>query len=310
MSGPAAVVVVGSANLDQVVRVAALPEAGQTLLARELSTGPGGKGLNQAVAAARTGVPTAFLGAVGSDAGAEICEQALTTAGVRTDGLRRVAGPSGLAVVTVDDAGANTIVVASGANDSVTTLNPADRAVLAAAAVCLLQLEVPLSGVAEAAAEAHAAGARVLLNAAPAQPLPDSLLQLVDVLIVNEGEARDLAGATVDSPADAAGALLSRVGSVVVTLGECGALCVGRDGATHRARSPAVHVVDTTGAGDTFAGVLAAALAAGSPLAEAADAACVAGSLAVRRAGAAGAAPDRAELTAALAAAGCTDPFD
>jgi ribokinase len=309
VTGPVAVVVVGSANVDQIVRVASLPQSGQTLLARELSTGAGGKGLNQAVAAARTGVTTAFVGAVGDDAVADVCVRALVAAGVQTAGVRRVPGPTGLALVTVDDLGANTIVVAAGANDRVAALEPGDRALVEAARICLLQLEIPLSAVVEAATVAHDAGVRVVLNAAPARTLPDSLRQMVDVLIVNEGEARELAGGAAGEPEAAGRALLSWARSVVVTLGESGALCLDGSGAVHHARSPAVQAVDTTGAGDTFAGVLAAALAAGAPLAIAADAACVAGSLAVQRPGAAAAAPDRFELAAALAAAGLADPF-
>ena len=193
--------------------------------------------------------------------------------------------PTGMAVVIVDGTGQNSIVVSPGANATITSLNAVEVAAVREADVLLCQLEVPLSGVAEASAAARGAGVRVILNAAPSQALPPELWSAIDVLVVNEHEAVDLAG--LRGPLEAIiGVLLDRVPTVIVTVGSAGARFATRDGALQVAPAPKVIAVDTTGAGDTFCGVLAAALAGGSSLRDAVPRAVVAASLSVQRRGA------------------------
>ena len=295
---PYDVVVVGSANLDVVLDVRAVPRPGETVLARGRTTGPGGKGANQAVAAARSGARTAFVGAVGDDDAAAVLLDALGDAGVGTSAaLLSPQTATGTAYVVVDEAGENAIVVDPGANATLTGLGDAQRDLVAAAAVVLCQLEVPLGAVREALA---AAGGLRVLNAAPAQPLPDDVAALLDVLVVNAQEARDVAGAA--SLDEAVPLLLARVPEVVVTLGPDGAL-VARRGEDPVAVPgvPARRVADTTGAGDAFTGAYAAARAAGADALDAARTGCAAGSLAVERAGAA-TAPTRDEVRERLQA--------
>ncbi|WP_159791755.1 PfkB family carbohydrate kinase [Puerhibacterium puerhi] len=304
------VVVVGSANVDLVVPVPRHPAGGETVLGGALQRSPGGKGANQAVAAARAGgAATTFVGALGRDAAADLLLASLEAAGVRTDLVARAAGATGTALVTVTPDGENAIVVAPGANAEVRVGGP-EAARIAAADVVLAQLEVPLDAVA-AAARARRAGALLVLNAAPSAPLPADLLAEVDVLVVNEHEARDLTGlgggAASDggpaaAPAELAAALLERVPAVVVTLGGAGSLVAER-GDPAPAAVPAfpAAVVDTTGAGDTYCGVLAAALARGEGLVGAARLAAAAAALAVGRPGAQEAVPAAAEVLALVA---------
>ena len=262
------VVVVGSVNLDLVYRVPHLPRPGETLLGDRIERLPGGKGGNQAYAAARVaapGVEVAIVACVGDDdAGRLLCDD-LSSAGVDVSGSHVVAAPSGTALIAVDAAGENTIVVIPGANHR-WPAEAVDRLEFDTDDVVVLQLEVPLE-VAEAVADrAAAAGARVVLNAAPAEPRAAALARRVDVLVVNEGEATALLGAATPVDAGSLTAALDGVGVdgvVVVTLGPRGAL-LGVPGA------PVVHVpanvvdaVDTVGAGDAFVGAFAAALAAG-----------------------------------------------
>ena len=277
------VTVLGSLNLDVVIAVASVPGAGETVLAFGQRRVPGGKGLNQAIATARAGGRTRMIGAVGDDDAADLLLDAAGEAGVDTSTVRRVAGPSGTAWVMVQADGDNAIVVDAGANGTVTSLQRADLDVVAAGAVLVAQLETPLTTVLEAARSARADGVRVVLNASPVRDLSTELLDLVDVLVVNQHESRHLAG-TADASA-AAASLRQRVGAVVVTLGADGALVVDDDGERRVPGVPAT-VVDTTGAGDTFTGYLAAALAAGSSLDEACARAVVAGALAVETTGA------------------------
>jgi ribokinase len=281
------VTVLGSVNIDLVATAAARPAPGETVLGTGFSTGPGGKGSNQAIAAARAGASVRFLGAVGDDLFAAQLRRALTGAGVDTTGLRQVAGPSGVAVIVVDGSGENSIVVVGGANAAVRDLTDLDLAAIADADVLLCQLELPLEVVVAAARQARSAGTTVFLNPSPVQPLPDELLDAVDVLIVNETEARQLGDAVLD-----------RVPHLVTTLGARGATLRGPDGGTHHATPPPVQVVDTTGAGDAFAGTLAASWP--SDAGDALDRACAAGALATTRLGAAASAPTRAEVDAAL----------
>lgn len=282
----ASVVVLGSANLDLVYAVDRIPAPGETVLATGQQRHPGGKGLNQAVAAARAGAGTAFLGAVGTDEAADTLAGAMRAAGVDADCLRRVDGASGTALITVAADGENSIVVAAGANGSLDALRPAERTAIEATRVLVMQLEIPLPVVTEAARVARAAGRQVVLNAAPATTLARELLDLVNVLVVNEHEARVLTGAgRDDDPVAAAGRLVGTVGSVVVTLGARGAVWISAAGSGECA-PPRVQVVDTTGAGDTFTGYLAAGLAAGLPLRGAVARAVVAGALSAEQPGA------------------------
>jgi len=298
MSAQAAVAVVGSLNMDLVVRVPELPGPGETVSGGDLFRNPGGKGANQAVAAARLGRRVAMVGCVGDDEAGRDLLAALAADGV--DHARvRVAGdaPSGTALILVSDDGENQIVVSPGAN---ARLTPGDvaaaEATLAAAAVTLLQLEVPLETV---AAAAGTAGGRVVLNPAPVRPLPDDLLGRVDVLVPNRVELAQLTGGpapdTVEEAARLAGRLPAR--AVVVTLGADGALVVEDGQASHVPAVP-VRPVDTTAAGDAFCGGLADALAGGADLQEAARRAVRVAAAACLRRGAQASLPTPADLAA------------
>ncbi|CAI9415979.1 PfkB family carbohydrate kinase [Nocardioides sp. T2.26MG-1] len=300
MSEPA-VVVIGSANLDLVASVPAIPAPGVTVLAAGREERAGGKGLNQAVAAARAGAPTTLVGAVGDDdAGRRLLTEALD-AGIDTGCVRTLPAATGTAWIMVQPDGENAIVVDGGANAAVTALEECDLDAISRARVVVAQLETPLTAVAAAAAAAAAAGARFVLNAAPARDLPETLLRGVDVLVVNEHEAADLVSQPAGEPdvEAAATALLRLVGSVVVTLGAAGALVGDAEGLRRVPGVPA-DVVDTTGAGDTFTGVLAAALAAGSGLDAAVRRAVVAGAIAVESSGAVPSIPTAAQVDARL----------
>lgn len=262
-SRPTKVCVVGSVNLDHSYRVGALPRPGQTVLASDAATAPGGKGGNQAVAAARVGAAVHLVAALGDDAAASTLRTHLVANDVGTDGLVTVPGPSGSAVIVVDDAAENLIVVAPGANAHLSMTSPGVRSVVAAADVVLIQLEIPLDTALAAARVARDAGAIVIVNASP-EPNPDAdltdLAAVTDVVVVNEEEARRWRWP---------------VAHLVTTLGARGARYVG-DGRELLLPSPEVEPVDTTGAGDVFAGVLAAEWLSGPDTA-------------LRRAGAAGA---------------------
>lgn len=291
------VVVVGSANVDLVVDVPRHPGGGETVLGGELRRTPGGKGANQAVGAARAGgADTTFVGALGHDESAELLLASLAGAGVRTDVVERVEVPTGTALITVSPDGENAIVVAPGANAHV-RLGTAQVGAVAAADVVLAQLEIPLDTVL-AAARARREGALFVLNAAPSRPLPDELWERLDVLVVNEHEAADLAGHDATTPEALAAALLERVPAVVVTLGGQGSLVARRAAPGVRVPAARVAVVDTTGAGDAYCGVLAAALARGGDLLDAARLAGAAGALAVTRPGAQDAVPAAADVAA------------
>ncbi|MFI6424302.1 ribokinase [Promicromonospora sp. NPDC050880] len=294
------VVVVGSANVDLVVDVPRHPAGGETILGGDLRRTPGGKGANQAVAAARAGgADTTFVGALGRDDPAELLLASLGGAGVRTDTVDRVDAPTGTALITVSPDGENAIVVAPGANSRV-RVGAAQARRIAAADVVLAQLEIPL-GTVVAAARERREGALFVLNAAPSRELPEALWEQVDVLVVNEHEAADLVDAAADGTPEAlATALLDRVPAVVMTLGSHGSLVARRGGEQVRVPAARVEAVDTTGAGDTSCGVLAAALARTglAGLAQAARLAGAAGALAVTRPGAQDAVPDAADVAA------------
>ncbi|MEU6536911.1 ribokinase [Streptomyces sp. NPDC047000] len=288
------VAVLGSTNMDLVAYVAKAPARGETVTGREFRTVPGGKGANQAVAAARAGGSVSMIGAVGGDAFGDRLRAALEESGVDTGALRTVDGASGTAHIVVDDEGGNAIVVIPGANATVTALTPHDEAVIARADALLLQLETPLEGVLAAAEAARRHGVRTVLTPAPARPLPPGLLAVTDLLVPNEHEAAALTGRT--DPYEAADALLEQVPEVVVTLGSAGSLHASREAGKLLVPALRVTAVDSTGAGDTFVGALSVALGEGRPMPEALAWASAAAALSVQRSGASTAMPYRAEI--------------
>jgi len=296
-------VVVGSANADLVLRVERRPEPGETLIAEERVLASGGKGANQAVAAARAGANVAFVGCLGGDeAGGEL-RRALVAAGVGVELVRTVEEPTGTAFVTVTPDGENAIVVSRGANAAVDRRTvEAASGVIAGAAVLAVQLEIPLESVRTACELARRAGTAVVLSAAPADPEAAGLLPLADVVVCNLGEARVLAAAPAAAAREAATALRrGGVPAVVVTLGADGALLSTAEGEEIVPAFRAGPTVDTTGAGDALAGVLTARLAAGDELRSALALAVVAAGLSVTRAGAQPSLPALAEIRAASA---------
>jgi ribokinase len=291
------IVVVGSLNLDLVVRVSRLPMPGETTLGGDVARYPGGKGANQAVAAARLGQPVSMVGRVGDDDGGRLLLDALASDGVDARSVRLTPGvPSGTALITVDDRGENVIVVSPGANARVSVDDVrASAATLADADAALLQLEIPLEAVAEAA---RSCGGAVILNPAPAASVPAEVLELVDVLVPNRPELSRLAGREVGGPDDVVAAAHEvGVERVIVTLGEEGAIVVEGGEATPL---PATRVapVDSTAAGDSFCAAVADALVRGASLVEAAEWAVRAAAVTVTRAGAQTSLPTRDEVAA------------
>ena len=290
------VVVVGSANADMVVRVPQLPIPGETLLGGAFALVPGGKGANQAVAASRLGAVVTFVGCVGADGFGDMLVLNLENEGVDTRFVvRDPDAPTGVALITVDETfGENTIVVAPGAN---ARLSPALVDMAAAAIrdadIVLCQLEIPLGTVLTAFQIARAAGKQTLLNPAPAQMLSDELLSAASVLTPNQTEAAQILGGDYD-PSAAALMLKHRgVESVVITLGSAGARLVTSASNLGIPAFPAEHVVDTTAAGDCFAGALAVALGEGQSLEDAVKFASAAASLSVETEGAQPSLPNR-----------------
>jgi len=291
---PKGVVVLGSLNTDFVLAVPHLPRPGETVAGGSLATHPGGKGANQAVAAAKLGAAVTMVGRVGDDSFGRGLRRSLMDAGVD---VRRVeadpAAASGAALILVDPQADNAIAIAPGANAQVGQ-GDVERAlsVLSAGDLLVLQLEIPLAAVEHAARQAQRGGARVLLNAAPAAPLSDDLLRTVDVLIVNEDEAASISGLAGEQ----AGRELRRRGAsaVITTRGSQGVVVEGE----RRIGLPAheVTAVDTTAAGDAFVGGLAAALAAGANLVTGARLGSAVAAAAVTRHGAQSSLPDREEL--------------
>ncbi len=292
------VVVAGSANMDLIATAPALPRRGETVLGRDFAMVPGGKGANQAIAASRAGGTCTFLGAIGSDSFGVTLRARLTASGVDTSLVRTAYGVSGVAVIMVDGAGENAIVVTPGANSTFTRLTDPELAAIAAADVLVCQLEVPVETVTAAAVAARAAGTRVVLNAAPARPLPAELLAAVDVLVVNEGEANAISGRGREDLA----ALLAAVPRAVVTLGASGAWYGDREGTCSSVPAPVVISVDSTAAGDAFTGALAVAWGEGRPILDAVRWACAAGAACVRKLGAFHALPQRADIDELYAA--------
>lgn len=297
------VIVLGSANVDLVVQVDRRPVGGETVLGSDVVTTPGGKGANQAVAAARIGGDVRFVGCVGYDAGGRLLRDSLSEAGVDLTDLQTVGAPTGSAVIMVTPDGENSIVVSPGANAQ---LSPDRVAEVSSswddADVLVLQLETPIETVCTAARAARERGMRVVLNAAPAASLPAELLDVADPLVVNETEAGAVlqgagAGHEPASPEQTVEQLL-HVGphSVVLTLGAEGAVCATRGSAVAAVPAREVQAVDTTGAGDGFVGALAVRLAAGDDLGAAARLATDVAALAVSRRGAQTAYPDAEEV--------------
>ncbi|MFI7703631.1 ribokinase [Nonomuraea sp. NPDC049480] len=290
--------VFGSANMDLVAYVSEAPKRGETVTGHRFRTIPGGKGANQAIAAARAGAAVAFLGAVGDDGfGAEL-RATLAESGVDVRGLRQVPGPSGIAHIVVDDDGGNSIIVVPGANGTVTGPSGEDLATIAGSRALLLQLELPMEAVVAAAQAGQVSGVPVILTPAPAQPLPDELLDAVTMIVPNEHEAAAVTGVT--GAYAALDALLERVEEVVITLGSEGALYGSRSG--ERLGVPAVEVkaVDTTAAGDTFVGALAVARTEHMPMARALRFASAAAALSVQREGASTSMPTRRQIEDSL----------
>ena len=287
----ARVCVVGSVNMDLTFNVNSLPRSGETVLASSLHSAPGGKGGNQAVAAARAGARVQFVGALGDDPAADQLRAHLQANGVGLDGTVAIPGPSGTAVIVVDAGGENTIVVAPGANGQLTLTAGRVREVIADCDVLLTQLEIPVRTAVMAAHEARSAGAVVIVNASPAGRDRSSLAELAsvaDVVIANQAEA---------------GEWPWRPTHLVTTLGARGARCVSLDD-EFWVPAPAVKAVDTTGAGDVFAGVLAANWprnpGSRAERLAALQRSCAAGALSTLVPGAGDCAPDAEAIDAAL----------
>ena len=271
------VVVVGSANLDLVARATRLPKPGETVSGSHFFEACGGKGVNQAIAAARAGARTAFIGALGRDHAGETLLAALVKDGVDVSAVQRVSVPTGRALIGVSDDGENSIIVVPGANHAISIDDiEKHKTLISSAKVLLCQLEVPLS-VVQHAFELAGSSTTCILNPAPAQALSNSLLGVVDIITPNEHEVKLLGGASK---------LLSLgVKTVIVTQGEKGAIVVDASG--ERQVDPLkVTPVDTTGAGDAFCGMLAARLATGESITAALRAAVISGALATQTEGA------------------------
>ncbi|MEM8535642.1 MAG: ribokinase, partial [Chloroflexota bacterium] len=306
------IAVVGSLNMDLVTRTTRRPARGETLIGQSFETFAGGKGLNQAVAAARMGSAVHMIGRTGQDNFGLQLIQTLIDEGIATEHvIRDDTASTGIATIIIDDTGDNSIIIVSGANAHLSTTD-IDRAsdVITAADVLLLQLEIPLDTVQYAAHIAHQAGTKVLLNPAPAQPLSDKILQSVDVLAPNETETALLTQLDLsheDMVTRAAEMLLARgVGATVLTLGAHGALLA--QGLVEEGTQPEhipgyrVTVVDTTAAGDAFCGALAVQFAEGYPLDQAVRYANAAGALTTMSRGAAPSIPSRAAIEQLLSA--------
>lgn len=280
----AKIAVLGSANLDLVVRAVRLPGPGETIFGSSFTTVPGGKGLNQAVAARRSGAAVSFIGAVGEDTFGSELRTFLSGEGLELGAFETVPGATGTAHITVQESGENSIIVVPGANGTVTSLSAAAREAIDGASALVMQFELPQSVLLEAARYARERGILTVLTPAPVVEVIDGLLEHIDILVPNQHEVTLLA--ETDDVEEAA-IRLSDNRTVITTLGVDGVL-VARHGSIV-ARIPARHVeaVDTTAAGDTFAGTCVARLVAGDDLATALGWATIASSISVTREGAA-----------------------
>ena len=299
------IVVVGSSNTDMIVKLSHLPKPGETVSGGAFSTAAGGKGANQAVAAARAGADVGLVARVGDDSFGEQAIAGFVGDGIDVRYVTRDSGaPSGVALIFVDDGGENCIAVAPGANGRVTPEDvEAAKELITGAQALVMQLETPIDTVARAAALASRHGVRVILNPAPAQPLSDEILANVSILTPNESEAEMLTGIQVSDDAgaeEAARALAAKgVDTVILTLGSRGAF-VFDSGSGALVPGFEVQAVDTTAAGDVFNGSLAVGLAEGKPLADAVRFANAAAALSVTKLGAQPSAPTRSEIDAFL----------
>ena len=286
------IVVFGSINVDLIVPVPRLPRAGETVLGGDYAVLPGGKGANQALAARRAGAKVVLAGAVGADSFAGIALDLLRGDGVDTRLVRVVEQPTGCAAIMVSSEGENTIAVAPGANASARSDQVPDE-LLSAGTTLVVQMEVPPCETAMLIRRLRTRGGYSLLNLAPAVPIDIALLEEIDLVVANEGEA----ATTVSDPEQLARRLRQ---GLVVTRGAAGALALLRDGIRIEVPALAIKPVDTTGAGDTFVGVLAAALDLGSPVEAALHRASAAAGLACLARGAQTAMPDEAAIAAAV----------
>jgi len=286
------IVVFGSINVDLIVPVPRLPRAGETVLGGDYAVLPGGKGANQALAARRAGAKVVLAGAVGADSFAGIALDLLRGDGVDTRLVRVVEQPTGCAAIMVSSEGENTIAVAPGANASARSDQVPDE-LLSAGTTLVVQMEVPPCETAMLIRRLRTRGGYSLLNLAPAVPIDIALLEEIDLVVANEGEA----AATGSDPEQLARRLRQ---GLVVTRGGAGALALLRDGIKIEVPALAIKPVDTTGAGDTFVGVLAAALDLGSPVEAALHRASAAAGLACLARGAQTAMPDEAAIAAAV----------
>ncbi|MFD6950205.1 MULTISPECIES: ribokinase [unclassified Nocardiopsis] len=298
MSAAPRVAVFGSVNMDLVAYVDRVPASGETVTGTAFRQVPGGKGANQAVAAARAGADVAFLGAVGGDAFGEELRANLVDCGIDVSGLRTVPGASGVAHIVVDGGGGNSIIVVPGANGEVAGVAGGDARIIEGSAALLLQLELPMEAVVSAARAGRELGVPVYLTPAPARELPDELLESVDVLVPNQHEAAAITGRT--DPRGALSALLERVPEVLLTLGGDGSLHGRRGAEAVHVPARRVEAVDTTAAGDTFCGSFAVARAEGRGPEEAMRFAAAAAALSVQRHGASSSMATRDEVEALL----------
>jgi ribokinase len=295
------IVVFGSINMDLVVHAPHLPKPGETLTGTSFHTTPGGKGANQAVACARLGAVTQMIGRVGGDVFGNALIENLTSFGVRTSGIGiEENSPSGVALIEIDDKGENNIIVIPAANGLVGALDLRRlESMLLQAKVLLLQLEIPIKSVREAAEMASAQGVTVILDPAPAQALPEELFGLIDIITPNTTEASVLTGRLVETPSDAHQAaqdLLERgVKNVIIKMGAQGAYLENKVGRWIYPAFP-VKAIDTVAAGDAFNGVLAVALSEGFAIEKAMLWGVASGAIAVTKSGAQTAMPTRAEV--------------
>ncbi|MBE3001134.1 ribokinase [Nocardiopsis sp. HNM0947] len=292
------IAVLGSINMDLVAYTEQVPASGETVTGTDFRQVPGGKGANQAVAAARAGADTSFLGAVGDDTFGTLLRRGLDESGIDVRGLRTVPGVSGVAHIVVDGSGANSIIVVPGANGTVEGASGADADLIRGADALLLQLELPMPAVVSAARTGRELGVPVHLTPAPARELPTELLENVDVLVPNEHEAAAITGES--DPDKALAALLELVPEVLITLGSEGSLYGARGAEPVRVPARPVTAVDTTAAGDTFCGSFAVARAEGRSPGEAMRFAAAAASLSVQRHGASSSMAGRDEVEALL----------
>ncbi len=296
------IVVFGSLNVDMVLPVETLPRPGNTVLCEEYKLLPGGKGANQAVAAAKAGAKVKMFGSIGNDSFAEIARQFLESTHVDISALTTSDRPTGCATICVDSAGENMITIASGANLQASSATIPDE-LLTENSTVLLQMEVPAAENWKLIERAKQRKSRIILNLAPAQPIPDELIQTLDILVMNQIEATVLAlylGFDVISPAIAARRLSSKYGiTCIVTLGDEGAFACNPLG-SWSVQALSIKPVDTTAAGDAFVGVLAAAFDKGLPIEQALRRAAVASGLACLNVGAQPSLPDAQQIDAAL----------